>query len=353
MIQGVNERQNDCVVYSGTELLPDSWCTTAGDGPVRTFNPGLLRDGTGWLLAYRIVAPDGLRRIGLCRLDANLRMVAGSAVPWSDWVQFRSDVDYPEVARHWFADPRLYRFGQRLFIYWNSGWHEPRNYQFVVELDPVTLRPVGPARELVLRGERRKLEKNWTFFEAMGTTAVGDGVGGKGNTESGRSETAFAVYSITPHRVLSFSYAGEGDIVFDEISTAEWSIDGYPPNHGGLRGGAPPCRIGDFFWCFCHTVHDGANGYRYLPAIYVFSAKVPFHPLAKPARPFILSNPFGEQRTYERLNTAVGEVIYPCGAACDGARWTISYGINDEYCALTTLAHADVAAAVTPLPEGR
>jgi predicted GH43/DUF377 family glycosyl hydrolase len=42
------------------------------------------------------------------------------------------------------------------------------------------------------------------------------------------------------------------------------------------------------------------------------------------------------------LNTAVGEVIYPCGAARDGARWMISHGINDEYCAISIVSHAAV-----------
>lgn len=307
----------ECHVFETRRLLPDAWLAAAGDGPVRAFNPGLLRDGAGWLLAYRVVGPDGARRIGLCRLDQEFEVIAGSPVAMSDHVRFRPDATLPETARHWFADPRLYRFGPRLFVYWNSGWHEPHNCQFLQELEPATLLPRGHPRELLLAG-RQKLEKNWTFF------ATPDGA-------------LRAVYSVTPHRILGFSLAGEGDLAFEEVSRTEWSIAGYPACHGGLRGGTPPVLAEGRYWSFCHSVHDGADGYRYAPAAYTFATVPPFAPLDRPTRPLALGNPFGGRRTFARLNPAVGEVIYPCGAAWDDARWIISHGINDEYCALSIL----------------
>jgi hypothetical protein len=313
----------ECVVFGAGQLLPEAWKTFVADGPVRTFNPGLLGEPDGWIFAYRIVAHDGQRRIGICRLDRAFGVVDGSQIPLTDRVRFRTGVEYPAIARQWFADPRLYRFGDRVFVYWNSGWHEPRNYQFVQELDPETLAPRGYPRELILRGERQKLEKNWTFF------ATGD-------------DRLHAVYSITPHRVLEFSLQGEGDILFEETSRIDWSIEDYPANHGGLRGGAPPCFADGQYWSFCHTVHDGPRGYRYAPAAYSFAAIPPFAPMNRPTRPIKLGNPFGEARTYERLNTAVSAVIYPCGAARDGARWIVSHGINDEYCAISIVPHESV-----------
>ena len=139
----------DCVVFSGQHLLPDVWKQFAAEGPVRTFNPGLLRDGGGWILAYRIVAADGLRRIAMCRLNAALDIIQGSQVAWSDHVTFREGAMYPELGTRWFADPRLYAFGSETFIYWNSGWHEPRNCQFVQAFDRATLLPLGRPRELL------------------------------------------------------------------------------------------------------------------------------------------------------------------------------------------------------------
>jgi predicted GH43/DUF377 family glycosyl hydrolase len=317
----------ECVVFRAEQLLPEAWRKNAADGPVRTFNPALLREEGGWLFAYRIVASDGVRRIGLCRLDAALQIVKDSQVAWSDHVRFRPDGAYSEIATRWFADPRLYRSRERLFIYWNSGWHEPQNCQFVQELDRATLLPRGHPRELLLRGSRQKLEKNWTFFARAG-------------------DPWRAVYSITPHRILEFSFEGDGDIHFDGTSSVDWSIADYPTSHGGLRGGAPPIFADGEYWSFCHSVHDAPDGYRYAPAVYAFSAGHPFAPTARPTRPLELGNPSDGQRRFERLNPAVGEVIYPCGAARDGARWLVSHGINDEYCAISIVEHTDVLAAV-------
>lgn len=330
----MSTRKHECVTFCAEPLLPEAWRRLAAEGPVRTFNPGLLRDGDGWIFAYRIVASDGRRRIGLCRLDRRLQVVDGSQIPWSDFVRFRADGIYPELGTQWFADPRLYRFGGQIFIHWNSGWHGPRNCQFVQELDGTTLHPRGHPRELVLCGARQKLEKNWTFFA----------------TEQGKCH---AVYSITPHRILGFSLAGTDDILFDDLSCIDWLVDEYPANHGGLRGGAPPVLADGEYWSFCHSVHDAPDGYQYVPAVYSFSATPPFAPTAGPARPLGFGDGVAGRREYERLNPAVGSVIYPCGAAREGARWLISHGINDEQCGITIVEHSDVLAATRPVREAR
>ena len=323
----------ECLIFPAATLLPESWRQVSGTGPIRTINPALLRDGTGWILAYRVVLTDGRRRLALCRLDPKLRVVEGSPFPLSDLVRFSNETPYPEIARQWLADPRLYRWDGRIFVYWNSGWHEPRNFQFLQELDPVTLAPIGHPRELILPGVRRPLEKNWTFFAAHN--------GG-----------LHAIYSIEPHRVLRFSTAGGGDIRFDEVACTEWAIPGYPPSHGGLRGGAPPVWHDGCFWSFCHSVHDGANGYSYAASVYCFAAGPRFAPLAGPVKSLPLGRPYSATRTHARLNPAVGEVIYPCGAARDGTRWLISHGINDEQCAISLVDDTEVRACLRPWSGG-
>lgn len=318
----------ECIVFQSGELLPEEWRHFSEEGPVRTFNPALLRDGDGWIFAYRVVGPDGLRRIALCRLDAALRIVAGSAVATTDYVRFPAGRANTEQGTTWFADPRLYRLAGRLFVYWNSGWHEPRNHQFVQELDAANFRPAGPPRELMLRGKRQTLEKNWTLF--------GDG-------------PLRAIYSVTPHRVMEFSIEGDGDIGFAESSTQNWDNDAYAGRHGALRGGAPPQLADGHYWSFCHSVYSPPDGHRYVAAVYRFAATAPFCPTGAPLAPLALGNPFGPRRLYPKLNPAVGEVIYPCGAAHLDGRWLVSYGINDEHCAIAILPNAEVQAALRPL----
>lgn len=312
------------------DLIPSEWAGTLAAGPVRAFNPGLISDDCGgWLLAYRLVGMDGKRRIGLCRLDAARRVVPGSARPLSDGFRLRAGCLYPAEAYHWFADPRLFRIGGRLFVYWNSGWHEPRNHQFAQEIDPAALTALGHAHELMIDGPRQKLEKNWTLFEHAGR--------------------ALAVYSVQPHRVLTFEPSGHGDWLMHEAAHTAWSTPGYPACHGGLRGGTPPVLQAGRFWSFCHSVHDAADGYRYAAAAYTFAASAAFTPLSGPYSHLHLT-PFPvSERIYPKLNPAVGEVVYPCGAARAGEGWLISYGINDERCGISWVSDATVAATQAPV----
>lgn len=322
--------ETSCRVFDAGDLIPSEWQAAAATGLVRTFNPGLLSDGDGWILAYRVVFADGRRRLALARLDSDLRVRPGSAYALSDRVRFPSGATYPEVVFRWQADPRLYRFGGRVFVYWNSGWHEPQNHQFLQELDGTTLAPRGAPRELLLQGPRRPLEKNWTLF-------------------AGAAGGLFAVYSVQPHRVLRFSLEGDGAIVFHEHSCRDWNLTVYPDCHGGLRGGAPPVWHDGRYWSICHSVHDGAAGFCYAAGVYCFSGDPGFAPLAEPRAPLDLAPAERKSRLGPRLNPAVDEVIYPCGAAWDGTRWMISHGINDERCAISLLPPAAVEASLRQL----
>lgn len=320
------------VVFDSGELLPDAWSADAGGGPVWAFNPALLAEEAGWLMAYRMILPDQGRRLAMCRLDARLRVVPGSAHPLSDQIRFPPTARYPDVVHSWFADPRLYRWDDRMYLYWNSGWHEPANHQFLIEIDPATWAPMGRPRELTCSGERRPIEKNWMFFRDA-------------------RRDVYCVYSITPHRVLRASMAGGEDVRCEEVASTEFPLGGYPPCHGGLRGGAPPVFHEGRFWSFVHSIHDGTGGYRYESAAYCFAADPPFAPLAEPVETLDLAGPCRSSRHLPQLNSAVASVEYPCGAAVDGDHWLLSFGVNDERCAIARVPHADVVASMRMLPQ--
>jgi hypothetical protein len=94
-------------------------------------------------------------------------------------------------------------------------------------------------------------------------------------------------------------------------------------------------------------VHDGPNGYCYRAGVYGFSEGPAFAPWAEPVKPLALGA--GAGRLHPRLNPAVDEVIYPCGAAIEGDRWLVSHGLNDEQCAISIIPHAAVRAHVRRL----
>ena len=204
------------LIFDTDGLIPEEWRCPDG-APVRAFNPAILRHGDGWLLAVRMVLPDLARRISLVCLDRAFRVV-GPPRPLSD--QIRMPDATSDRARSWFADPRLYRLSGRLFMYWNSGWHDPANHQFMQELDPDRLLPMGAPRELVFAG-RRALEKNWTFFE---------------------DDAPRAVYAPQPHRLMDVSI-DERTITLTPLCEHAWDAGVFSRTFGELRGGAPapPC----------------------------------------------------------------------------------------------------------------
>ena len=306
------------------QLIPDPWDDLRA-GPIWVFNPSLLRHGAGFLFAYRLVGADGRRRIGLCRLSRSFTVVPGAVVGYSDYIVFASGSCVAEQARIWFADPRLFRLGDGVFIYWNSGWYEPRNAQFIQQIDADSLQPVGPPRELVLDGERRAIEKNWMLFESGGA--------------------CYAVYSINPHRILTFSLEGSEAILCRPVATTAWADESYGPIWGELRGGTPPQRIDGSFHCFCHSVSGPPGAYVYSAAAYSFSTEFPFAAVQVPVRPLSIAIPSQIQDGQERLNKVVREVLYPAGAVFDQGQWIVSLGVNDQHCALARIDVADLAAS--------
>jgi len=316
----------ETVVLNTRALIPAPWERYVGDAPIYAFNPSLIQGREAWVLAYRLVLGDGLRRIAFCLLDKQLVPIPGSATPFSDLVRFANEKELSYQALHWFADPRLVRLMGRSFVSWNSGWHEPRNHQFLQEFDTSTLQPLGPPRELCLKGSRQPIEKNWAFWEADGL---------------------YASYSPSPHKVLGFSLDGEGPLLFHPLTEQAWGNGIYERRFGFLRGGTPPVRDGERFVAICHSMHGSAeSGFDYKAAAYSFSAKAPFVPIQRPHRPLPL--PDAPQRSLPVLNKAVGQVIYPCGLARDAGDWLLSYGLHDEYCVVARLSEAKLAASLIP-----
>lgn len=307
-------------IFSNDELIPFNWRADSENGHVWCFNPGLTRVNDQWLMVYRVVLSDQKRRLALCLLDNDLQVIRGSVIGISDHIEFGPKADYTEHVKNWFADPRIYWLAGKLFIYFNSGWHDPINHQFLCELDPKSLAPVTVARELILQGTRQKIEKNWMLF---GT------------------DPYFAVYSVSPHCVLQLDLKAEGDIRCERVSHIAWSGHEHP-SVSNLRGGAPPQFLNGHFYSFCHFTQANSMGAEYHVAVYTFSAAFPFRPTRAPIHRLTLGGSAVGRKSRPRLNPAVSEVIYPCGAVLHEGLWVISYGINDESCAVSALSRETV-----------
>lgn len=288
----------------------------------RMFNPTIIADRDGFILAFRLVGPSGRRDIAISRLDAALRVRPGS----TQWISSCLDLP-PGTETGWFADPRLYRFASRLHLYWNSGWQEPVNHQFMVELDAESLLPRGRARSLHLLTPERAIEKNWTFF--------GD-------------RLEHAVYAPQPHRILRVRDEDAGRLVFEEAFRQDWGDASFTRRYGLLRGGAPPVLSGGHYTSFCHCVVPTALGYRYFAAAYCFSTVPPFKILSWPHTVLGLARTTGRGLNIASFNPATEHVVYPAGALLQGGDWLIAYGLNDAEARIARIPGHLVDATQTP-----
>ncbi len=317
-------------------LLPASWRHEAAPERCCFFNPSIATHDGGLILAYRVVLPDLRRRIAICRLDHEYRVMPGSAVPLSDLL-----VD----GGPWHADPRCCSFGGRLLLHFNNGNPNPNDI-FLVELDPATLHPLGPCRTLVLDHPRSPVEKNWMFFA--------------------HDDALYAVYSIAPHRVHRVELDGAGPVRCRSAHCTTWDSRGLSARYGDPRGSAPPIRCGDLYYSFFHTRHrrplatrlvnaafrgQPLGAFTYGTGVYAFRAEPPFAP-AWCSPGLLFEPPLRPRAERPALSPWNDSVLYVSGAILDGDRWIVSAGAHTDGCALLRFGHDDVLRAMHTVTTG-
>ena len=380
------------LLFDRDALTPPEWLaqrTEPDGGEVRVFNPSLIAVGDGYAMCYRVALPVGdevLRLLATCRLTRDLEIVPGSVTALSDMIRFAAFDDAaarlghaPDVieamrfsrpdgleamadvleetglnerALTWHADPRYFRLDGRLFVSWNDGGNRPHNHQFMLEMESTGLRPAGKAREIIVDSDRRTTEKNWVFFE--------------------ENKKIFCVYSVIPFEIFEVNLNEKNYVECKRLSVSSVSSE-YQEMFGVLRGGAQPLRLDDgTYLSLGHSSYKTPEGRSYVTAAYRFAAGGDERMVAAPVVPLRLPNPCGPVCADTRLNSAVHEVVYVCGAVLEGSDVLVSYGINDEHCAICRVplesvlrtmapvtAHPDMRfglgapTAVTPQPFGR
>jgi hypothetical protein len=322
-------------IFQIRDLVPERWFDGSQGDKVCAFNPAIAVFREERLMAYRIVGPDRRRRIAVCRLDVRWNIKLGSRVLLSDHLL---------EAGGWHADPRFCVFGNRLFLHFNDGFRRPNRIS-LVELDPDTLVPKGPARPLLLDVLRRDIEKNWMLFDYEGML--------------------LAVYTISPHVILRvFPDDRHEAVPCTRIYENDWEPSAYSSRFGALRGGAPPVRVGETYYSFFHSVYrvpfprrvfnrliHGKNTrtYRCAMGFYGFSASPPFRPKSFTPKP-IMSPPRSNVAVANQLNRRVDRTVYPCGSVFLDNLWAVSFGINDSSCRIRFFSHEAMSRLSRNLP---
>lgn len=308
-----------CIELPASDLVPREWQAVT---PTYVFNPAVAAHTSGLIAFYRVVSPELGRKIAACRLDATFRPIPGSARPFSDEI----GSDNP-----WYADPRVYVLRSELFVYWNTGFpSEGNNEQYLVRVDAERLSPTGSPIRLEIEGSRERIEKNWILFE--------------------NEADIYAIYSITPHRVLRLKDWNSERMLFADAATTFWNAGAIANRYGIPRGGAQPLRRGDKLYHFCHASVRFADGSIYVPQCYEFDAAPPFALTRFTADPLPLPNPRGERYLLPKLNPRVRSVVYPAGnVALEEDRILLSYGVNDEAAFVATIPFAEIERKLVPV----
>lgn len=273
--------------------------------PGKRFNPALVADGAGYVFAWR----DGWAGsdIWLCRLDRDFRPVGDPVKP---------NLSHP-AANYGREDPQLFVFGGRLhmaFVGVRGGSRRSfadQTHVLYTEIRPdltagAVLHPHPPG---VQPG---RWEKNWEWFE--------------------HGDQLYAVYSISPHRVLKVT----GD-------ACEWAANTLYPHRwtgGEQRGGTSPARVGDEWWCFFHDSIGARKLYRV--GLYTFEDEPPFRVKRFIPYPIAAANLTQAHDNY-------CDVIFPRGAVRSGDDWLLSCGVHDRWSEIHALRHADLEKQLVPV----
>ena len=123
------------------------------------------------------------------------------------------------------------------------------------------------------------------------------------------------------------------------------SVDGKLSWSGGvLRGGAPPVRVGDEYFCFFHGALDDERGHRVYPlGCYTFEAQPPFAPRRLTPDPLAWPDPAAKPEHWWP------PTFYTGGSALRDGRWLIAYGASDHVSKVATFDAAGVEAALCPI----
>ena len=160
---------------------------------------------------------------------------------------------------------------------------------------------------------RNAWEKNWVFFEHDGEL--------------------YAVYSVSPHRVLKFFHGG-AEVAYETPFAPQW-------RYGHLRGGASPVlHNGEFYHFFHGQMNRAGHNWYYSAGLYTFDSKPPFAPKRFAKLPLLLPE------MAEKPCEWVASVVYPGGAVYRNGVWLVAYGAFDTWCRIGVWTEEDIEGAL-------
>lgn len=272
------------------------------------FNASIIRFKGKLLLAYRTGWKDA--QCSIAELDENYSprrnvVLYGLKCPAAAWGR---------------EDPRLFIFRGKLHIAYigvltGSG---PTNQLYARLNDDLTVSEVFVPNYQY----RTPWEKNWSMFEWEGEL--------------------FAVYQTGPkHAIIHIN--GNRAYPFTETPNT------FPWSGGKLSGGAPPIRVGNYFYHWFHG-RLGAWSYGvYTVGVNIFEAKPPFKVVAQTANPLVTGDK-GWRLPYQSENFPAA--VFPSGAILENGKWIVSNGVQDHWIEIHEWDAKDIESILRRSPRG-
>lgn len=319
-------------IYKNLELIPKKWLDDVGDTSIDwyVFNPTITEFKNFYVMTYRVVDQvNKTRRIASCKIKKNLSIIPNSVTALSDLIEFENKNDFSERTLTWHADPRYFKLNNKLYVFWNDGSVKPTNHQFLVEIGDDGLTPKSKAKLVIKEPKKEGIEKNWQFFSS--------------------NDNNYVIYENRPLSILEADINSKNYIACKETFRTDWSTS-YEKKFGTIRGGAQPLLNNNSFLVLAHSSFKNENNRLiYNPCFYRFESKPPFKVTHHPVKPLKINVPNLNKRILPKLNKQTDTVIYPCGIIINADEAIISFGINDELCAITKIKLSDIEKTMVPI----
>lgn len=273
---------------------------------VEYFNCGITKlQNTTWLVARKRltnIGRVGHNRIAFWELRDNKPV-------------FEREVQFLQQFRdEHHEDPRVIVNGKRVLVSYCNFRPYSYAHQCIAEIkkDFRAPQPIhvqfGKNGRAVMRNTFH--EKNWIWFFH-------------------ENELYFS-YATDPHVVCKLGQRGILSTYKTDLACPLWK-------HGELRGGSPPVRIGDEYFCFVHSSMPWKTPLkRYYMGAYAFEAKPPFKITRYTPNPLLC----GSDKDPRNMGAPI--VVFPCGNLFDGKTHLVTMGINDCRCAYIKIPHEDL-----------
>lgn len=157
-------------------------------------------------------------------------------------------------------------------------------------------------------------EKNWVWFDHQ-------------------TQDLLFVYKTNPLEIVKPG----GQVWRDHMRNTKWE-------HGEMRGGTAPVRVGDEYISFFHSSGPWISPRRrYYMGAFAFKAEPPFWMTRCTPKPLLC----GSENDPRFFNGP--PCIFPGGAVLRDDVWSVVFGVNDENCGWMRIPHADLNERMMPV----